>query len=122
MENALRRTSAGARASMEILAIHVGNARNTGSQNKSVPMAGLAMVTIVRGVKGEVSVSMTVVARCVYLVVERNVLRNDAYTARSIVVTSAKSVAERAFVNMATRNTNVGSVSVNERKIRRRWI
>ena len=67
---------------MEIVTIRVGNAKNTGSQSKSVPMAWLEMVTIVRGVGEKVSASMPGGAGCVYLVVERNACANDARMAR----------------------------------------
>jgi hypothetical protein len=77
-----RRASTRGGASMESLKVRVGNEDVTGSQSKSVPMAWLEMVTIVRGVGGKVSASMPGGAGCVYLVVERNACANGARMAR----------------------------------------
>ena len=82
MGTAERKASTRAGASMESLKVRVGNADVTGSQSKSVPMAWLEMVTIVRGVGEKVSASMPGGAGCVYLVVEGNACANDARMAR----------------------------------------
>ena len=98
---------------MEIIAIRVGNAKTLEVRAK-VSHGRLAMVTIVRGVMGEVSVlhnrrrEVCVPCGGKKRIKKRCIIRQNGYF--------CKKCGGKGLVNMATRNTNVGSVSVNARK------